>query len=174
MINGYKYGVEYPTNGKKPDLPDDVRVCIYYDTGYSCIQILAFVAEWGLTVKFRIVDDRYKGLNQPLENPKQLDNSWHTRGELPPVGAVCEVLRSDWDKWEKCEILFSGKLVTVFKSESRVECAWDNEELSFRPIKSGREKFINAVFGVSCMFTDYHAQLLYDAGFRAPKDMISG
>lgn len=25
-INGYKYGVEYPTNGKKPDLPDDVVV----------------------------------------------------------------------------------------------------------------------------------------------------
>ena len=25
-VNGYRWGVEYPTNGKKPDLPDDVAI----------------------------------------------------------------------------------------------------------------------------------------------------
>ncbi len=56
FINGYRWGVEYPTNGKKPDLPDDVVVCI--ENGSMRDSVDGW--DWGLIGSFRMVDDRYK------------------------------------------------------------------------------------------------------------------
>lgn len=57
----YEWGVEYECNGVRPDLPDDVLVVV---DGVSEDQWLAKrkvkANLWGLTKRFRVVDDRYK------------------------------------------------------------------------------------------------------------------
>lgn len=59
----YEYGVEYPTNGQKPDLPEDVLVDIRIDehdemSGRAPVSSWIWWSEW--CYSFRIVDERYK------------------------------------------------------------------------------------------------------------------
>lgn len=62
----YEYGVEYPTNGQKPDLPDDVLVEVKINNGIFKNEYCADARAVGWSVwderavAFRIVDDRYK------------------------------------------------------------------------------------------------------------------
>lgn len=65
----YEYGVEYPTNGVKPDLPDDVLVEQFFMNQW--IGPLAFDKwSWGRVVAFKIVDDRYKPAAAPVETKR--------------------------------------------------------------------------------------------------------
>jgi hypothetical protein len=60
FINGYRYGVEYPTNGKKPNLADDVvvktKVNDVWCSGKDCVAMWI----WRFAQEFRITDQRYK------------------------------------------------------------------------------------------------------------------
>lgn len=40
FINGYRWGVEYPTNGKKPDLPDDIYIDVKCEKGTNEWQVM--------------------------------------------------------------------------------------------------------------------------------------
>lgn len=60
-INGYRWGVEYPTNGKRPELPNDVFVERKFVEGWSqspC-PMRDFIV-WTEVKPFRITDPRYK------------------------------------------------------------------------------------------------------------------
>ena len=118
-INGYKYGVEYETNGEKPGLPDDVAVevkAVYRNSidesdgnDWLSPRIVEF-NNWENTIKFRIVDERYKpreqvvcecGLSQcprpiSVEKTKEQDmnNDWYEKDEVPPVGTKCKFIGS--------------------------------------------------------------------------------
>lgn len=60
FVGKYRWGAEYPTNGKRPDLPDDVWVvCFGYD-GVNCGDGRVFERRWDLMEKFKITDLRYK------------------------------------------------------------------------------------------------------------------
>ncbi len=61
-INGYRWGVEYPTNGKKPDLPDDVLVDVKFAGRRNFHHVGCAVNNWPFdqTSHFKIVDDKYK------------------------------------------------------------------------------------------------------------------
>lgn len=66
----YEYGVEYPTNGVKPDLPDDVLVEVKDRTGLwdgSVLRVKDWA--WGNAIGFQIVDDRYNTAAAP-DKPK--------------------------------------------------------------------------------------------------------
>jgi hypothetical protein len=68
-INGYRWGVEYPTNGKKPDFPGDVKIS-YKNTYYGdawldnalAVENLYFESEPGTypVTSFKITDQHYK------------------------------------------------------------------------------------------------------------------
>ena len=62
-INGYRWGVEYPTNGKKPDLPEDTSVQVRNDVYafWTCGQVGGL--SWPNVFKFKITDQRYKPVN---------------------------------------------------------------------------------------------------------------
>jgi hypothetical protein len=97
-INGYRWGVEYPTNGKKPDLADDVVVCIEK----SAIQDSVDGWDWPLIESFRITDRRYKPsdtsyLETPAVEPVPEVNDWYDYDNqkaiaLPHVGVECEFM----------------------------------------------------------------------------------
>lgn len=60
-INGYRWGVEYPTTGKKPDLPDDLDVMVRStNTGLWCDERMVISNFWPHTKSFKITDERHK------------------------------------------------------------------------------------------------------------------
>lgn len=158
-INGYKYGVEYPTNGKKPDLPDDFIVTTTVNDSRGWLEpSTVSTRRWELAEAFRIVGERYKP-KQPayasrdemakhsIIGDMQLDNSWHERGELPPVGTECEVSNCGSDfVW--CKIKYMGSHICVVQHRNYNDQHYHlSGALRFRPIKTEREKFVDA--GVS-------------------------
>ncbi len=181
-INGYKWGVEYPTNGKMPDLPFDTLVEVDYKKlppwQLERVSDALWYAKAYEPVAFRIVDQRYKPKEPELQTKP--DNSWHEGGERPPVGVECEWSTNGGRNWHKTKIIFSDKTVVLTESYQlyKIECP----DLLFRPIKSEREKFVDAAanaFHSSCMH-DYSGQPfldglagMYDAGFKAPDEKSS-
>lgn len=68
-INGYRYGVEYPTNGKRPDLPGDVLCNTTYMDGDSLNYNDHTVKDWDWPVlrSFHIIDPRYAPIEEISE-----------------------------------------------------------------------------------------------------------
>lgn len=209
-INGFQWGVEYPTNGKKPDLPDYVYVDVKCHSiknewkGYTDLKVSGVCwcnpGRYEVpAVSFRIIDSRYKpkepeshgkpsvdgGTNTTEFGKKEFtqdysaiadavkslpDNSWHERGELPPVGAM---VTAGKDK-RQCEVKCHLK-------NCRAAVEYENAELGiyeprdFRPIKTEREKFVEAAYKAAYFTTSCKVSLgkLYDAGFKAPDEKSS-
>jgi hypothetical protein len=190
----YRWGVEYKTDGKPPELADDV-VCQFKHIkfGWGKENEISVVNRWDTVELLKITDQRYKPADTSyLDKPdSSLDNGadWYDYDNqkalrLPPVGDVVECyINTDLGsfRWEKCEVL---------KHKDATKCAihaldlgilsWSDE---FRPLdhdrkaKADRESFVSA----GCKVTDNlrgvftsdkaaHDVLcaLYDAGFRLP------
>jgi hypothetical protein len=149
-VNGYRYGVEYPTNGKRPDLPDDVvvspKIHIYGES--AKVSLWHWGEDDGID-KFKITDLRYKpadtnylgklerfGLGSPENlNHKCSSNDVQFRGDngadwfdytnqkalrLPPVGVDVEYQEKS-SKWTKCKIVFLSDYVVVINGLSAGE-----------------------------------------------------
>lgn len=95
-INGYKYGVEYETNGEKPNLPDDITVS--YRAGMWLGVTDVETANWERANSFEIIDSRYKPKEESVSEIPESDNNsedvtmnndWHKKGELPPANTEC-------------------------------------------------------------------------------------
>lgn len=176
----YQYGVEYETNGEKPDLADDVVVEVHLKlssiAGWygkkDCISSKVGAWDWLDIDKFRIVDERYK----PKETVSE--SNWFERGEYPPVGAECEVLCEGLGRpeWEKAKILFMGEFNVVYKSDSCKERSWITDECIFRPIRTERDKLVEKAVQVMRYSEDEvlsqkgMASALIDAGWRPKGD----
>ena len=105
-----------------------------------------------------------------MSSKPEVDNSWHERGELPPVGCECEVFVSDENKWMHFEVIAirDGHVLGWCREGS---CGFQsNDKSEFRPLRTEREKAIDemanliakSVFGsAKCQ-----AEKLYDAGYR--------
>ena len=110
---------------------------------------------------------------QPVQ-PAQ-DNSWHERGELPPVGCECEY--KPVNDWVKCKVLFAGDSLYVLGVQEFEICV-RVLDVDFRPIRAEREKAIDEIaasIGANFRFEGYdlHARItrslsevIYDAGYR--------
>ena len=117
-----------------------------------------------------------------MNSKPEVDNSWHERGELPPVGCECRFFSDGYDEnwFDWC--IFHG-LATCGgfivehhhkTSPSRVTvCLLNPRTTKFRPRCTEREKAIDemanliskSVFGsAKCQ-----AEKLYDAGYRKMK-----
>lgn len=181
-INGYQYGAEYETNGKKPVLDDDVMVQVRYrnepDGAWRGGSVNLFIWENSIE-KFRIVDDRFK--------PDQLDdisvvdikNSWHQQNKLPPVGIICLALNGKDMQWKEVEILKyrineAGISVAAVMNVHTFELFWAGD---FKPIKSKHEEFVEAaMMAIASKHSNFTEQpveflkCLFEAGFHAPSD----
>ena len=172
-VNGYQYGIEYPANGNKPDLDGDVLVEQFSTADDKWHAGSVYFWNWNANSikKFRIVDERYKPKDHPAQPHDMVDNSWHERGELPPVGAECEVSVLDQGYFDfEVRGYYQGK-VWMASAETGDITEMVNH-CKFRPIKSERERFIDAA--TSVFYNGSHcermAAALFDAGFRAPSD----
>lgn len=194
--NGYKYGVEYETNGKKPDLPDDVLVDIkceegsnawQYNTNLKVSEVLwsrdKYDDSFIPASHFKIIDQRYKPVETAPDTDKQVfieapmfkglpnEKSWHEKGELPPVGWHGEVTWGAKTSWHECVMLPSNRISYNSISGWVVNDVRNLEFVEFRPLKTERERFVEAA--IACL-TEFKSENqvfgeLYDAGFKAPE-----
>jgi hypothetical protein len=130
-INGYRYGVEYRTNGKRPDLPDDCSIqwrskqldseWLPEDGQSTIVGVLTWRDGQYNVDSFKITDQRYKPADTSYlsvsEIPESKSNAenvsdWYDYEAqkavaLPPVGVECESLvqGADGAEWVKAEIL---------------------------------------------------------------------
>lgn len=84
-------------------------------------------------------------MREKLQDKPELDNSWHERGELPPVGTVCEFVSSA--PTAECRIIaYSDDQVCVLWSENKLLDVIDisSGKVKFRPVRTEREKAIDA------------------------------
>lgn len=162
-INGYKYGVEYPTNGKKPDLPGDVVVdvkCVKW-SGFGEWPNRAGAWNWHDVEKFKITDERYK----PKATSKPEVGNWHERGELPPVGWKGQYGAF----WHPCEVVAHHNGFAVVWDAHDLEYFRTNKSHIFRPIQTERDKVIaNAEHAIESKTGEpansAHLGILYDIG----------
>ena len=113
-----------------------------------------------------------------MSSKPEVDNSWHERGEFPPVGCECEFCNSDdeWADW--LHSVFVGfdstgnGVVSVFGDDKGV--LWiSNNSTDFRPLRTEREKAIEDMSRVmhehDSVINDDTLGALYDAGYRKVK-----
>lgn len=185
-INGYEWGKEYPTNGKRTDLPDDVVVQVKADCFFGWTRKPDLIVNlcWNSITAFKITDPRYKPVSEISEsNPDAVvvsenpESNWFERGELPPVGTICEYTLGNSEIWYKCEIHYTvendGVVMFAPHLNHKKYCSIHGSSgAKFRPVRTEREKFIDA--GCAAMKTQHHTVksnlgFLFDAGFRGPK-----
>ena len=177
-INGYKWGVEYETNGEKPDLPDDV-VVEFRSVGIKGIVIDGWLGfgtvadwEWSVSDKFRIIDERYKPKEQ------EMSNDWYEKGELPPANTECEVRIEG--QWLPTVVIghYANEAVVVDPcvTVQRFFCTTAN---NLRPLRTETDKlveqakkdFMNANVGSYTTYERKCIEALTNAGYRKIKPM---
>ena len=107
------------------------------------------------------------------EQSIQQDNGWFERGELPPVWVECEIHHQCWndDKFEKVQVLAITRDYLIV-DYATYEQHYSRKDISFRPIRTEREKAIEDIAKIICksgLIIDYFkdaAIAIYDAGYR--------
>ena len=105
-----------------------------------------------------------------MSSKPKVDNSWHERGELPPVGCECDIRHSCWnsEKYEKVTVAAITSEYVIVKYAT-FEQHYMLKDISFHPLRTEREKAIDAVCDVICKngVHDFERGVitkLYDAG----------
>ena len=111
-----------------------------------------------------------------MSSKPEVDNSWHERGELPPVGCECEY--KPVNDWVKCKVLFAGDSLYVLGVQE-VEICVRVLDVDFRPLRTEREKAIDEMvdilkakfnrLGGDGITVAGIVDELYDAGYRKVK-----
>ena len=108
-----------------------------------------------------------------MSSKPEVDNSWHERGELPPVGCECSAMCDG--NWVTVEVLRhrvnnAGMNVAAVMNCASFNVFWATD---FRPLRTEREKAIDEMVGTIkvAAFQDpeFTASILYDAGYRKVK-----
>ena len=165
-LNGYLWGVEYPTDGKRPDLADDVVVW-WENTDNDTAATTCGDLNWDWpshpVTLFKITDQRYEPVDEATESerlgimPPVKKNEdckmpapakpWFEAGEFPPAGAVCEYkFQNPKYSWQPVTVNYISNLHAI------LTCHLDGDEVhtdgytaaDFRPIKTDKEKAIEA------------------------------
>ena len=81
-----------------------------------------------------------------MSSKPKVDNSWHERGEFPPVGCECDIRHSCWnsEKYEKVTVAAITSEYVIVKYAT-FEQHYMLKDISFHPLRTEREKAIDAV-----------------------------
>ena len=110
-----------------------------------------------------------------MSSKPEIDNSWHERGELPPVGCECSAARDG--QWVTVEVLRhrvnnAGMNIAAVMSCASFNVFWATD---FRPLRTEREKAIDEIAAlvrnglVSPEMAKEFAVKMYDAGLKVVK-----
>jgi hypothetical protein len=174
FISGYRWGVEYPTNGSKPDLPDDVIIQLSAPMCRGSLSVFAgsaMCAAKGAT--FKIIDERYKpedtsyldeyfavqGIDQQkIKNTLISDiaeRGWYCYEtqkalRLPPVGDKSVSYLAGDGVWIGCEVAAHYKSGAIVAHNCGVTLVCKHElrpnNFHARKAEAERERVVDAVF----------------------------
>lgn len=181
-INGYRWGVEYPTNGKKPDLDSSILVYVVDCHAPYSKEAQVIDIHWPRYDTFEIIDQRYKPVDTSyLDAPtvkESLPDEWYDYDNqkaiaLPPVGTECEAFLMDTsykNAWFKVEVIKNhlDRECACMRIENR-GLTWCN---TFRPLNWNRKaeekkrRVVDAAMKIaSGGMTKEMYEALYDAGY---------
>ena len=135
-INGYRWGVEYPTNGKRPELPDTLFVKYQHKTDGEWLSNPFPVDGWAweeTSKAFKIVDEAYKPADtnylNALTQTQSLTHSdeglthsewWDYENDkaisCPPAGAEVEIIEDCYAPLSEFGQTFLGQKCVVMSS----------------------------------------------------------
>ncbi len=129
FINGYRWGVEYPTNGVQPDLPSDVIIRLFVSMCRGALSVFAGAAMYSAKgASFIIIDERYKpqdtsyldkpdliGIDMASGKDESVDHVVHTKTtdttiefetvKVDDEFAFTAQYDSDWFDWQNDKML---------------------------------------------------------------------
>jgi hypothetical protein len=105
-----------------------------------------------------------------MSSKPEVDNSWHERGELPPVGVPVELWWGGWFAYN-CEFITRrGHHYVMWNLDADRPDAADYMNSEFRPLRTEREKAIDemllAIDHIKEGNFETFIGALYDAGYR--------
>ena len=77
FIGKYRWGVEYPTNGKRPELADDVLISVagtMINGNWYVHEFTRLTVDWSDAIKFRVIDPRYKPVDEFTVNHSSMSD----------------------------------------------------------------------------------------------------
>jgi hypothetical protein len=155
FVGKYRWGVKYKTDGKRPDLADDVEVDVKGLAQFWMCNTVSPVW-WAHSSSFKITDSRYK----------PADTSY-----LDKAGGIEQLGVDDHFDMSELKDQFN-RLPEPMKSALKQSFDdWFNSEVLSRKAKAEREKFAFEVLRIRhAKMLDFEelAGALYDAGFRLP------
>lgn len=104
-----------------------------------------------------------------MSSKPEVDNSWHERGEFPPVGTICEMI-DDKNTWLECEVIShkDGSCIGWIPSRKAPFYTYDKSE--FRPLRTEREKaveeMLDAAHQKGRVISKDACEIIYDTGYR--------
>jgi hypothetical protein len=104
-----------------------------------------------------------------------MSNEWFERGELPPVGVLCEFTWGNQSEWHECMRIDDDNVAFKWFAEWRIKQLCNAPSNLFRQIRTERERAIEAAVLASLKVSKWQpsdfAGALYDAGLlRLPED----
>lgn len=143
------------------------------DVAVRCRLIGEVIGDWRDTLEkrpeefkqFTSIEDNQE-LSVSQEHEMKQDNGWFERGELPPVGEVCEILGAfgHYQEWFECKIIAEHN-GSVFAANER---SWMNVrkgERQFRPLRTEREMLADLIESHRQMSALVVADAILAAGF---------
>lgn len=182
FINGYRWGIEYKTDGKRPDLPGDVGVSAVGKTYYSFANNPAGGVLWGKADKFIISDPRHKPadtsyLEKPALEPVPEEEGWYDYdnqnaivGKFPKHLEVVIVNTASGIEFEVVGQSSSGSVV-VQRSDNGEFYSFHLHQLKpldyYRKAKAERKRALDVIYNKWNERGDIVevAEWLYDKGF---------
>jgi hypothetical protein len=121
FISGYRWGVEYQTNGKRPDLADDVVVQAKINDVWCSGEDCAAMWTWRFVQSFRITDQRHKPQDTSYLDKPTVIGIDMASGKDQSVGHVAAQDDSDWWDWQ------NDKMLRFPPTGSKFESYWPKD-----------------------------------------------
>lgn len=140
-----------------------------------CMSVYAVgdFVEFQAREKHEINMEEWRQERDKIEMIEEVDMSWYTRGEKPPIGCECLIHHAAWyeDKYEKVKIVAITEEYLIVRYAS-FEQHYPLNQISFKPIQTKRDKVIEDMLLVltdldGCSLKDI-VSALYDAGYDKP------
>ena len=130
---------------------------------------MGFASRPGILITKKEWQQERDKMQKQAAQPAQ-DNSWHDRGEFPPVGSTVEKKYKSSDVWGEVKIVAAGNQLVIFGYPSGGEAFGEWSDYDFRPLRTEREKAIEEMVAVissmSILSIERIAKKLYDSGYR--------
>ena len=132
--------------------------------GYLCVR-------WPIVCTSGITKKEWQQERDKMSSKPEVDNSWHERGEFPPVGVPVELWFGGSFAYN-CEfIVMRGNAYVLWNlDDDKPDCA-DRMNSQFRPLRTEREKAIDEMKSLCAYPGSWNstyksfAEALYDAGY---------